>query len=618
MSKSTGKIEKRISAACDSCFTKKIKCDDAMPRCNWCMHHGLPCTFTRKSRAKGKKPSEYRDVAHGYVAARDADQNKDISSAGAGVGAFCEPSRGEHGPPPLLGEWYFAGIKLGGISRHNGIPFFSVEGLRWVESRCGQTKNLDRFARFFHSWGTNPRSTSDSLGPPDNQNYSHLPDREVIEAYLTSFQSSALHQIFPLVKHSLFTGTIRRAYQRPQDSSKSLSAVCCVYAFAAFVTTIDLRNSTLPAIDGNDCAKEAQRLLSKLSQTPATLDALQTVLILCTSRLLSSDLSSADILLAIAVRLLFQLGGNQFAHRDDCSEEGDQIRTLFWLCYTIDKCLFLRTGRPPSIHDDDCDLTLPLNYSIRISEGIFETEEKVDCCDPIFPCDLRLSMVTSNIYRELYSVRGLQKSDVEVLMAIRKLDNDLEDWRMSIPSQKLSQLSVSDSSSIRMLEIRFLINRLEYHQCMGILHQASSRCRSWNEDIHGMSEGINSSLALAVEASRSSLLYLNMMQGTLNEETACRFAMFYPISAIMTLFCYVLLKPQDPRAADDLHLLTKVPVVMQAALGNRSDSIEPTKVQFVEDFVEDLSHLANSAIERDGFRCKRMRHTNTKVSMYNN
>lgn len=80
--------------------------------------------------------------------------------------------------------------------------------------------------------------------------------------------------------------------------------------------------------------------------------------------------------------------------------------------------------------------------------------------------------------------------------------------------------------------------------------------------------------------------------------------MFYPISAIMTLFCYILLTPQDPRALNDLHLLNKVPLLIQAALAHRSHSIEPNHVQFVENFVEDLSRLAKSAIVRDG-SCQR-------------
>lgn len=209
-----------------------------------------------------------------------ANRIPDISSPGVGIGAYYEPIRDDRGLQPLLGEWYFAGIKLGGVSRHSGIPFFSYEGLQWVESRCGVNTNLDRFARFFHSWATKPRSISDPPRPLEDQMYSQLPDREIIEAFLTSFQSSARYQIFPLVKPSLFIETIKYAYQRPQHPFKSLSAVSCVYAFAAFVTVIGLQNNDLPAISGKNCAKEAQRLLSKVLQTPATLDALQTVLML--------------------------------------------------------------------------------------------------------------------------------------------------------------------------------------------------------------------------------------------------------------------------------------------------------------------------------------------------
>lgn len=194
------------------------------------------------------------------------------------------------------------------------------------------------------------------------------------------------------------------------------------------------------------------------------------------------------------------------------------MRTLFWVCYTMDKCIFLRTGRSPSIHDDDCDLTLPSNYMEKTSEAESEREETTDSCTLLFPCDLRLSMLVSNIYQELYSIRGLRKSDAEILMTIRKLDHDLEYWRMSISSQKWSLPSASDSSSIRMVDTRSLMNRLEYHQCMGIIHQASSRCKSWSEDTSGISRGIKSSLVLAVEASRSSLLHLNLVQDTLDEQ----------------------------------------------------------------------------------------------------
>ncbi|KAL4761108.1 uncharacterized protein BDW70DRAFT_159975 [Aspergillus foveolatus] len=40
----------RIARSCDACYLRKIKCDAATPKCDWCSHHDLDCTFTRLSR----------------------------------------------------------------------------------------------------------------------------------------------------------------------------------------------------------------------------------------------------------------------------------------------------------------------------------------------------------------------------------------------------------------------------------------------------------------------------------------------------------------------------------------------------------------------------------------
>ena len=43
--------------------------------------------------------------------------------------------------------------------------------------------------------------------------------------------------------------------------------------------------------------------------------------------------------------------------------EDRHLRHLFWLCYVLDKDISLRTGRPPVIADQFCDLTLPEGYA---------------------------------------------------------------------------------------------------------------------------------------------------------------------------------------------------------------------------------------------------------------
>ena len=45
-------------------FSAQIKCDAAVPQCNWCSHHNIPCTFERTIRRRRKERS---NNGTGYV-----------------------------------------------------------------------------------------------------------------------------------------------------------------------------------------------------------------------------------------------------------------------------------------------------------------------------------------------------------------------------------------------------------------------------------------------------------------------------------------------------------------------------------------------------------------------
>lgn len=78
MNPSDDEPRKRTVRACDSCYKRKvgfscldehsvgltnqIKCDAAVPQCNWCSHHDLPCTFDRVIRRKRKTQDDGRSV----------------------------------------------------------------------------------------------------------------------------------------------------------------------------------------------------------------------------------------------------------------------------------------------------------------------------------------------------------------------------------------------------------------------------------------------------------------------------------------------------------------------------------------------------------------------------
>ena len=219
-----------------------------------------------------------------------------------------------------------------------------------------------------------------------------------------------------------------------------------------------------------------------------------------------------------------------------------QLRNLFWVCYALDKELSLRTGQPPSINDDHCDLSLPddygkhLQYQFKIHHVSRESMIEI----PLLG-DFRLSKIKAKAYTMLYSTRALQKSDAEILKAIRELDNELETWRVSLPQKCRPTLSFSKGSPITEedLDMQAVMLRLEYHHCMATIHHASGRCVAWTNHHNGIMEGVSSSLALSVEASRSSLAYLQTAQHVLPADSFW-YVSFIPCSSFLWVILTIL------------------------------------------------------------------------------
>lgn len=241
---------------------------------------------------------------------------------------------------------------------------------------------------------------------------------------------------------------------------------------------------------------------------------------------------------AIAARLLFTLGANLTTVRMNRGERGNKrqqlLRNLFWVCYTIDKDVALRTGQPPTIADENCDLTLPPGY---VDQAHYDVEnENAHFDQPVFPFDLRLSIIKSRAHSALYSVSSMKKSDADLLKSIRELDDELEEWRLSLPSNWRPTMSFSPEASDPNISMHSVMLRLNYYLCMSIIHQASSRCKAWREG-SGMMDGVSSSLALSVEASRSTLCYLEAAEHVLVDGV-----FWYASYSLVVLFFLFLFK----------------------------------------------------------------------------
>jgi hypothetical protein len=270
--------------------------------------------------------------------------------------------------------------------------------------------------------------------------------------------------------------------------------------------------------------------------------AIQACVILLSAQFFAGQLKSAAVIKGIAANLLFSLGGHMqrvplesergvdgIAHR--------HIRNLFWVCYTIDKELSFRLRQPPALSDEYCDLTLSADYLHDLAcdlEPSTKTAELPAC--NFFPSDIKLSQIKSCVFRSLYSAMSVQKSGAEILSAIRTLDDHLESWRLSLPPEyrpALSSLRGGNQGFAKPADIRALIVQLEYYHCLTVIHQATSRCAGWVQGQEDIPPGISTSFALAVEACRSTLLYLKTAQYTLNAPSFRYVYNFLPPQSIL-------------------------------------------------------------------------------------
>lgn len=196
------------------------------------------------------------------------------------------------------------------------------------------------------------------------------------------------------------------------------------------------------------------------------------------------------------------------------------LRNLFWICYALDKDISLRTGQSHCLRDEDCNLQLPVDYTKDLFSRMtyFAPLNAVE--GPLFPIELHLSLIKSRIFTALYSYQGMQKSDAEIIRLIRELDDEIERWRLSIPSELRPTLSYGKDAHKHpnTMTMYLVLVHLNYYFCINIVHLAGSRCESWRSACSspGMMDGLKSSLTLSVEASRSLLCFLRDAENSIS------------------------------------------------------------------------------------------------------
>ncbi|RDA92076.1 hypothetical protein CP533_3576 [Ophiocordyceps camponoti-saundersi (nom. inval.)] len=605
----------RPRRACDACFKRKIQCDAAETgsRCDWCRHHGIPCTFVRRTSRPQHAPPAAAAVA-----------------TAAGTGPDCRLK------VAALGQIYISGHNLGSFCSRSGIPYFTPEGERCIYANTGRWPCLRRAGR---------RDAPIRL--PIRGPGLDLPDKAAVQELLATYLDSDFRLVFPLVDGVLFERTIELAYG-PNSATTSISdgrsARACVFAFVSIVSSRFLGADVQLVVDGHACAAEAQALLGDMLED-ANMTTVQTLLILLTHETFCGRLQAASMYHSVACRALFNLDAHVLVSDERWDEalslderERRHLRVLFWFSYVFDKDVALCTGRPPVMDDDFCDLTLPAwcddgrfaatRSAVAVATTTTTTTTTSGDLDsrrrgqqqtqpPWFPGDLRLSVLKSRACRQLYSAASLRQPDAELLRAIRELDEALERWRLMLPpafspslapgqqqqreeeeqrrrqrQQRQRQPGAPLDTSRSMLHMEL---HLHYYYLVNVIHAAAGRCAAVEDG--PAAGGLRTSLELSVEASRSTLQYLRAAAHRLISEGFWIF-IFYPMSALVTLFFNVLRDPTDAQAADDVDLLSSASEVIKTMPVGGITARELAYLTEVDDFVAELGRLARCALAR--------------------
>ncbi|KAL4734840.1 hypothetical protein BDV11DRAFT_197352 [Aspergillus similis] len=567
----------RKFTACDVCYRRKIKCDGVRPRCNWCLHQQLDCTYRRPCPRKGTKrtPASSTAANRGSLIERIRRLDERRTGAmcsvdspagtiGASDTALCSPVTLTPCPRII----HFAGWKFLDINDSQaGAPNLLPEGLRWIKSRTGIAISLPTS---HHAPWEKPLSSKDNLDLWAIGTALELPTKPILRQYLEAYLSSPMHKIFPVVDPSLFSLTIQAAYQQrePGPRSPNSCARACVFAFTALASCLGQVDTSsgdaqAPPVPCREYIMQARGSLPAIIQEPLDLDALQTALLLALISSITGEVQIAVYYTSIASRFLIASGAHTMTDALTPTSAPDVIakrhlRTLFWLCYTLDKELALRTGQAHVLRDDDCALDIPPAYSEHLHSCLDHSPgTDTDIRGPIFPVDLRLSMIKSRAFTALYSYNGLRKSDAELIRSIRELDEELECWRTSLPLHLRPQLSFMPKHE-KPKNTFLILTHMNYYSCVNLFHLASSRCNAWRSpsiDGGALIHGLQSSLTVSVEASRSLLLFLRDSEFRVSAGSFW-VLLFYSMSAVITIFCNLLQRPDAESVESDMKLLT--------------------------------------------------------------
>ncbi|KAF6836127.1 fungal specific transcription factor domain-containing protein [Colletotrichum plurivorum] len=463
------------------------------------------------------------------------------------------------------------------IGSSSGFSIFSPKGIQWVNEKTGDNSFQQMISEVSiddHKWTAwKPEVFNDLFRRPI---FRPLPPKtealSLLKDYFENFNC-----MFPLFHQPTFMHLVERQYSDdPYEGTGWWASLNCALAFAH---RLRVMSNLVPQEEDEKAwgyIKNALGTFAELTMRNTDLLSVQALLGMALFMQGTPNPQPTFVLVATAIRLAHSIGLHKKGTGFNLNPiEIEQRKRVFWIAYMLDKDLCLRAGRPPAQDDDDMNVELPDADpednigNIPLADG----KGKMN----LFRLMCEFSIIESRVYSRLYSTKATKQSTGELLNTIGELDQELEEWKDHIPIDFRPEHEIKASHTPLILHVVML--HLTYYNCLTTIHRMSVHHGYWTSRLSNYAiQGLNakplnprvfSSAALCTAAARASISLLKYMpQG---DSPSVWLILYFPVSALMTLFGNILQNPLDPRAKSDTKLMNLV-VNFLSMLGQEAET----------------------------------------------
>ncbi|KAI5235954.1 hypothetical protein E4T43_08909 [Aureobasidium subglaciale] len=442
----------RVSKACDRCKRNKSRCDSYRP-CSLCLRANAECTSTSRGAASVTRQAS----AGGETTASRSSTNKRRRIASS-------PEASESHARTISRLRSFEDI----ASRQN----LEDADQTHQDSRSdagnddddGEAENTMSMARKIYSLDQQQLdefAVSAIPGAEAGQSTSAAPSPAVekypVAAYLTNpFPApdvvvELLDEYFASVHWFslvIYEPKFRESFMSIRDNLAEPSQKSFLVLLSTILGIAAWYRSQRPGVETGRPSRQWKQLSSDLFKNADnelinimdqnSISAIQTLILLGSYYCYHGRPNLSFSMLGASVRTAQALGLHREPSRASF-HDAEERKRVWWTIYTWDMFAAVTYGRPLGIHNEDCTVTMPSDFSENIQyRTTAPPQEGLSICYSRYQTELnRLYMIASPVIKKVYGTRlrrgGSHSENAPYLQLVKDVTTSLWEWRSSLP-----------------------------------------------------------------------------------------------------------------------------------------------------------------------------------------